>query len=44
MTHTVLKTVFMGTPDFSVPALESLIENPLTDVVAVYTPQGAGNN
>jgi len=46
MTQTILKTIFMGTPDFSVPALENLIANPLIDVIAVYTqparPAGRG--
>ncbi|OIN85633.1 MAG: methionyl-tRNA formyltransferase [Alphaproteobacteria bacterium CG1_02_46_17] len=39
-----LKVVFMGTPDFSVPALENLIANPRLDVIAVYTqpPRPAG--
>ncbi len=34
----------MGTPDFSVPALENLIANPRLDVIAVYTqpPRPAG--
>lgn len=44
MTPTSLKTIFMGTPDFSVPALRNLIANPAFDVVAVYTqpPRPAG--
>lgn len=43
MTKT-LKTIFMGTPDFSVPALRNLIANPRIEVVAVYTqpPRPAG--
>jgi methionyl-tRNA formyltransferase len=40
-----LRIAFMGTPDFSVPALQSLIEGP-HDVVAVYSqpprPKGRG--
>ena len=31
-----LKIVFMGTPEFSVPTLEALIENKF-NVVSVYT-------
>ncbi|HRK97567.1 MAG TPA: methionyl-tRNA formyltransferase [Alphaproteobacteria bacterium] len=44
MTEKTLKIVFMGTPDFSVPALENLIANPRLDVIAVYTqpPRPAG--
>jgi methionyl-tRNA formyltransferase len=36
--------IFMGTPDFSVPALEALIHDPLYNVVCVYTqpPRPAG--
>lgn len=45
MTHNRLRIVFMGTPDFSVPALRSLIESG-HDVVCVYTqpprPKGRG--
>lgn len=37
-----LKVVFMGTPEFSVPVLEALIEN--TDVIAVVTQPDKGNN
>ncbi len=39
-----LNIVFMGTPDFSVPALRNLIANPKFRVIAVYTraPQPAG--
>lgn len=39
-----LKVIFMGTPDFSVPALENLIANPLFEVIAVYSqpPRPAG--
>lgn len=44
MTEKTLKTIFMGTPDFSVAALRNLIANPSFDVVAVYTqpPRPAG--
>lgn len=44
MPQTPLKIIFMGTPDFSVPALENLIANPRMDVIAVYTraPRPAG--
>ncbi len=42
-----MKVIFMGTPDFAVPALEKLIENPLFDVSLVVTkedkPKGRGN-
>lgn len=37
-----LKVVFMGTPEFSVPVLDALIEN--TDVIAVVTQPDKGNN
>ena len=41
-----LKVIFMGTPEFSVPALQNLIDHPSFDVVAVYTqparPAGRG--
>lgn len=41
-----LRIIFMGTPDFAVPALEALIDNG-QDVVAVYTqpprPKGRGH-
>jgi methionyl-tRNA formyltransferase len=39
-----LKTIFMGTPEFSVAALRNLIANPRIDLVAVYTqpPRPAG--
>ncbi len=33
-----LRTVFMGTPGFAVPALDTLASNPAIDLVAVYTP------
>ncbi|MDE2787550.1 MAG: methionyl-tRNA formyltransferase [Chloroflexota bacterium] len=33
-----LRAVFMGTPHFAVPALDTLASNPAVDVVAVYTP------
>lgn len=33
-----LRTVFMGTPRFAVPALEILAANPALDLVGVYTP------
>jgi len=40
-----LKIIFAGTPDFSVPSLQSLIDSP-HDLVAVYTqpdrPAGRG--
>lgn len=44
MTTSPFKIVFMGTPEFSVPALARLIANPSFDVVAVYTqpPRPAG--
>lgn len=32
-----MKIIFMGTPDFSVPALKALIENKAYEVIAVYT-------
>lgn len=42
-----MKTVFMGTPDFAVPSLKKMIENPKIEVVAVVTqpdrPKGRGN-
>lgn len=41
-----LKIIFMGTPDFAVPALRNLIANPKFQVIAVYTqpprPKGRG--
>ena len=41
-----MRVVFMGTPDFAVPALKALVESPHT-VAAVYTqpdrPKGRGN-
>ncbi|MCB1530338.1 MAG: methionyl-tRNA formyltransferase [Rhodospirillales bacterium] len=41
-----LRIAFMGTPDFAVPALQNLIDNPRYDVVCVYTqpprPKGRG--
>lgn len=39
-----LRVIFMGTPDFAVPALERLIHSPFCDVIAVYTkaPSPAG--
>lgn len=33
-----LRAVFMGTPEFAIPALDTLTSNPAVDVVAVYTP------
>ena len=33
-----LRTVFMGTPRFAVPALENLAANPAVELVGVYTP------
>lgn len=44
MTDKRLKTIFMGTPDFSVPALRNLIANPAIEIIAVYTqpPRPAG--
>ena len=33
-----LRAVFMGTPDFAVPALESLAANEAVQLVAAYTP------
>lgn len=44
MTPDKLNIVFMGTPDFSAPALRNLIANPKFKVVAVYTqpPRPAG--
>jgi methionyl-tRNA formyltransferase len=46
MNNPSLKIIFMGTPDFSVPALQSLINHPSFEVVAVYTqparPAGRG--
>lgn len=44
MTDKKLKIIFMGTPDFSVPALKNLIANKSMDVIAVYTqpPRPAG--
>lgn len=46
MKHNSLKVIFMGTPDFSVAALQNLIDHPSMDVVAVYTqparPAGRG--
>ncbi len=46
MDHKTLKVIFMGTPDFSVPALQALIDHPSIDVMAVYTqparPAGRG--
>lgn len=41
-----LRIVYMGTPDFAVPALKALIESPLTQVVGVFSqpprPTGRG--
>lgn len=41
-----LKVIFMGTPDFSVPALQNLIDHKSFEVIAVYTqparPAGRG--
>lgn len=46
MSKTPLKVIFMGTPDFSVPALQALIDHPSIEVIAVYTqparPAGRG--
>lgn len=46
MTIPLLRIIFMGTPDFSVPALQSLIDDPSCEVIAVYTqparPAGRG--
>lgn len=44
MTRERLKIIFMGTPDFSVPALRNLIANRSFEVIAVYTraPSPAG--
>ncbi len=46
MDHSSLKVIFMGTPDFSVPALQRLIDHPRIEVMAVYTqparPAGRG--
>ncbi len=43
-----LRVVFMGTPDFAVPALKSLCERDVCDVIAVYTqpprPKGRGGH
>ena len=33
-----LRAVFMGTPQFAVPALDALASNPALDLVAVYAP------
>ena len=33
-----LRAVFMGTPIFALPALETLASNPAVELVAVYTP------
>ena len=33
-----LRAVFMGTPQFAIPALDALASNPALDLVAVYTP------
>lgn len=33
-----MRIIFMGTPEFAVPALEQLCGNPECEVVAVYTP------
>jgi methionyl-tRNA formyltransferase len=32
-----LRTIFMGTPDFAVPGLQSLLESPDFELIAVYT-------
>lgn len=46
MTAQPLRIVFMGTPDFSVPALQALIDSP-HEVIAVYSqpprPKGRGH-
>lgn len=33
-----LRAVFMGTPQFAIPALDALASNPALDLVAVYAP------
>ena len=33
-----LRAVFMGTPQFAIPALDILAPNPALDLIAVYTP------
>lgn len=42
-----LRVIFMGTPDFAVPALRMLIDHPDMDVIAVYSqpprPKGRGH-
>ena len=37
-TKNPLRVVFMGTPHFAVPALDTLTRNPALEVVAAYTP------
>lgn len=34
-----MRVIFMGTPEFSIPALEKLIDDPNFDVIACYTRQ-----
>ena len=47
MTQKTLRTIYMGTPEFAVPSLRKLVEQPWIDVVAVCTqpdrPAGRGN-
>ena len=44
--HHPLRAIFMGTPQFAVPALDALVADPAVEVVAAYTPpdrrQGRG--
>src|SRR5680860_595317 len=35
--HKKIRTIFMGTPDFALPGLKSLIEDSYFDLIAVYT-------
>jgi methionyl-tRNA formyltransferase len=44
MTKKTIRTAFMGTPDFAIPALQAMIDAPFIDMVAVYTraPKPAG--
>ena len=46
VTRQPLRAIFMGTPQFAVPTLDSLAANPAVEVVAAYTPpdrrQGRG--
>ena len=32
-----MRVVFMGTPQFAVPCLESMLTNPNAEIVGVYT-------